>query len=218
VSARRRLYSLHRSDPSHLISALKISPGGDGPPTPDPTPTPPHAADESVEEFDSVLALDSLDLSDKRIDPSKIERGDKIGSGGYKDVYRGKYGRFRVAVSVLRGRLTKEDVKELGLLRDFKHPNVIRFIGVCIEPDCMSIVTEIAMNGDLFHYLRTVPCPAFLAQLELMLGSARGLLYLHNRLVVHRDIKSLNILVSSRGVAKLNDFGLSKVKSTIASM
>jgi serine/threonine protein kinase len=207
---------LSQADPTHLLEALKVS-SDPQVLTPDPTPTPPHA-DESVES-DSALALASLDLADKMIDASKIQRGEKIGSGGFKTVFKGRLGRFRIAISDLRGNLTKDDVKELSLLREFKHENVIRFIGVCMQPDkTVSILTELALNGDLFHYLRSVPCPAFSAQLDLMLGCARGVKYLHDRKIVHRDIKSLNVLVSSRGVAKLNDFGLAKVKNTIASM
>ena len=113
------------------------------------------------------------------------------------------------------------DIKELGLLRDLRHPNIVHFIGVSIpkEPSSVPvmIVTELCANGDLFDYLRGVDHPPFLNMLEIMLGISRGLEYLHTHkpIIIHRDIKSSNVLITADGVAKLNDFGLARVSSLV---
>lgn len=76
--------------------------------------------------------------------------------------YEGKYRNVKVALADIRGHLTENDLKELGLLRDLRHANVVRFIGVVIPverdvPVC--IVTELCSNGDLFDYIRNTPPP-----------------------------------------------------------
>lgn len=98
----------------------------------------------------------------------------------------------RVAIADLRAtRLTKGDIQELGLLRDFNRQsailclsaqicikgmtdeNILRFIGVCIPTDPsipVQIVTELALNGDLFKYIRTVPAPPLLAMVRSSLS------------------------------------------------
>ena len=58
-----------------------------------------------------------------------------VGSGAFKDVYCGRWGRVKVAISDLRGHLTRDDVKELALLRDFRHDNIVKFLGVCVPED-----------------------------------------------------------------------------------
>lgn len=112
------------------------------------------------------------------------------------------------------------DIKELSLLRDLRHPNIVHFIGVSIpkEPSFVPvmIVTELCANGDLFDYIRGVDHPPFLSMLEIMLGIAKGVNYLHSRIptVIHRDIKSSNVLITAQGVAKIGDFGLARVVET----
>lgn len=126
----------------------------------------PPANEEELNELD----LESLNLVDKEIPFSKLEKMEKIGSGGFKDVYIGKYQiskktTKRVAIADIRDQLSEMDIKELTLLRDLKHENIVRFIGVCIPPldmrlvPCM-IVSELCSNGDLFDYIRNVPAPA----------------------------------------------------------
>jgi serine/threonine protein kinase len=116
------------------------------------------------------------------------------------------------------------DLKELAVLRDLRHPNIVNFIGVSIprQPSSVpvAIVTELCANGDLFDYLRGVPAPPFSAMLDIMLGIANGLNYLHTRTpaIIHRDMKSSNVLITSTGAAKINDFGLARVKTTTKSM
>jgi len=183
--------------------------------------TPPGSGDK--QDNDLELDLESLNLLDKEIAPDKIKRGEKIGSGGFKDVYEGKYRNVKVAIADIRGHLTENDLKELGLLRDLRHTNVVRFIGVSIPTERnvpVSIITELCSNGDLFDYVRNRPPPAFDKILSIMLDIAKGLDYLHKRkpATIHRDMKSSNVLITAKGVAKIADFGLARVRNSTRSI
>ncbi|KAN0064757.1 hypothetical protein ACQY0O_001814 [Thecaphora frezii] len=188
------------------------------------------APGDGVDELNG-LDLESLGLLDKEIPPNKLEKLEKIGSGGFKDVYVGRYRISktrvsRVAIADIRDQLTEMDIKELSLLRDLKHENIVRFIGVSIPPDggktsvpCM-IVSELCVNGDLFDYIRNTSAPSDAEVFRILLEMARGLEYLHTRTpaIIHRDVKSTNVLITRNGTAKINDFGLAKVKNTQRSM
>ncbi|KAL1947947.1 hypothetical protein VTO73DRAFT_13671 [Trametes versicolor] len=170
------------------------------------------------------LDLESLGLDDREIPPEKLTKLEKIGSGGFKDVFIGKFKGRRVAIAEFRGQLSSMDIKELKLLGDFDHPNIVRFLGVSIPENTrdtpVMIVSELCSNGDLFDYIRNVNPPSLYRTLCIMLDIARGLEYLHLRKpsVIHRDCKSSNILITSKGVAKITDFGLAKVKESTRSM
>lgn len=189
-----------------------------------PVPSPQH------EEELNGLDLESLQLVDKEIPFSKLEKLDKIGSGGFKDVYIGKYHiskktTKKVAIADIRDQLSEMDIKELTLLRDLKHENIVRFIGVCIPPlemrltPCM-IVSELCTNGDLYDYIRNTEPPADDEIFRIMLETARGLEYLHLRTpaIIHRDCKSTNVLITRNRTAKINDFGLARVRNSKRSM
>ncbi|KAA1469404.1 hypothetical protein DENSPDRAFT_835021 [Dentipellis sp. KUC8613] len=184
------------------------------------TPPPSHGQKEDELELD----LESLGLEDREIPPSKLTKLEKIGSGGFKDVFIGKFKGRKVAIAEFRGQLSEMDIKELKLLGGFNHPNIVRFLGVSIPEDTrvtpVMIVSELCSNGDLFDYIRNVPPPSLYRVLCIMLDIARGLEYLHLRKpsVIHRDCKSSNILITSKGVAKIADFGLAKVKQSTRSM
>ncbi|KAF8610525.1 kinase-like protein [Ceratobasidium sp. AG-I] len=171
------------------------------------------------------IDLEELGLEDKEIPPDKLVKLEKIGSGGFKDVYIGRLrGRSKVAIAEFRGQLSAMDIKELKLLRDFDHPNVVRFLGVSIPENPrdtpVMMVSELCANGDLFDYIRNVPVPPLRKVLSLMIDIARGIKYLHEHKppVIHRDCKSSNILITSKVTAKIADFGLAKVKQSTRSM
>ncbi|KAJ7685453.1 hypothetical protein DFH06DRAFT_43508 [Mycena polygramma] len=213
VVKRRRNHSqpqtpvLMRSDRVHI----------DEPRTPEPKEAP-------VGEPELELDLMSLGLDDREIPPDKLQKLEKIGSGGFKDVFIGKFRGRRIAISEFRGQLSAMDIKELKLLGGFDHPNIVRFLGVSIPENTretpVMIVSELCSNGDLFDYIRNVAAPSLNKVLAIMLDIARGLEYLHLRKpsVIHRDCKSSNILITAKGTAKIADFGLAKVKQSTRSM
>lgn len=187
--------------------------------------TPPLSGENTAQpEPELELDLESLGLEDREIPPDKLTKLEKIGSGGFKDVFIGKFKGRRVAIAEFRDQLNSMDIKELKLLGGFDHPNIVRFLGVSIPENTretpVMIVSELCSNGDLFDYIRNVPAPSLKKVLNIMLDIARGMEYLHMRKpsVIHRDCKSSNILITSRGTAKIADFGLAKVKQSTRSM
>ncbi|WVF65673.1 hypothetical protein IAT40_000404 [Kwoniella sp. CBS 6097] len=188
--------------------------------------TPPHSDESKPINSEAELNLDlsELGLEDSIIKPQQLIKLEKIGSGGFKDVFVGKLRGRKVAVSEFREHLSEMDIRELKLLAEFSHPNIVKFRGICIPEDsthvpCM-LVSELCENGDLFDYIRNVPCPTLRRLLNLMLDIARGLEYLHTRnpSIIHRDCKSSNILINRQGQAKVGDFGLARVKNSTRSM
>ncbi|BGP13780.1 hypothetical protein JCM10213_006388 [Rhodosporidiobolus nylandii] len=186
--------------------------------------TPEHSKEQERQEDVNALDLESLQLQDKEIQPEKLQKLERVGSGGFKDVYKGVYRKRTIAICDIRGHLTDMDIKELGLLRDLRHKNIVQFIGVSVpkqpSPVPVMIITELCANGDLFDYLRKAPPPPFPQMLDIALGISRGIEYLHTRkpTIIHRDIKSSNVLITGEGVAKIADFGLARIKTSTKSM
>lgn len=155
-------------------------------------------ADKTREEDEASVALDleSLKLQDKAISADSLVKAEKIGSGGFKDVYKGTYRKIKVAICDIRGHLSDNEIKELGLMRDLRHENVVRLVGVVAysqgsDVPC-SLVTELCLNGDLFDFIRRdAPVPSFDKMLKIMSDIAAGLDYLHSRTpkIIHRDMK-----------------------------
>ncbi|XP_031485803.1 probable LRR receptor-like serine/threonine-protein kinase At1g05700 [Nymphaea colorata] len=144
-----------------------------------------------------------------------------IGNGGSGSVY---YGRLKnsneVAVKVLKDfqqRGSKEFVVEVKLLMTVHHKNLVSFVGFCDEGTNMIVLYEYMHNGSLRDILsgkRTAAEPlTWKRRLQIALDVAMGLDYLHSGCqpaIIHRDIKSTNILLNERLEAKVADFGISK--------
>ncbi|OAE31610.1 hypothetical protein AXG93_2294s1280 [Marchantia polymorpha subsp. ruderalis] len=145
----------------------------------------------------------------------------KIGEGGYGPVYYGKLPNGReVAVKVNKigaNQGSPEFVNEVALLTRVHHRNLVSLLGFCEENDERILVYEYQHNGTLSDLLYGPNAAAnplnWRTRLDLALNAAKGLEYLHigcNPRIIHRDIKSSNILIDDKMVAKVADFGISK--------
>ncbi|CAO3597492.1 unnamed protein product [Absidia cylindrospora] len=148
-----------------------------------------------------------------------LEVGQKLGSGGFKDCFIGLYKGEAVAIGELRlaqfNKMDLAEVKnEIRVLKQLRHENVIQFIGVCTNPQHLCIITELCAKGDLFDVIRKYKRPNFAQLVMYMHDIALGVSYLHTRRpsIIHRDLKSMNILISEDDRAKVNDFGLARIR------
>uniref|UniRef100_M1BK19 non-specific serine/threonine protein kinase n=1 Tax=Solanum tuberosum TaxID=4113 RepID=M1BK19_SOLTU len=143
-----------------------------------------------------------------------------IGCGGYGKVYRGSLlNRELVAIKrALQGSMqgTHEFKTEIELLSRVHHKNVVGLAGFCFDQAEQMLVYEYIPNGTLKDGLsgKTGVRLDWMRRLKIAIGAARGLQYLHDHVnppIVHRDIKSNNILLADHLNAKVADFGLSKL-------
>ncbi|KAK3145227.1 hypothetical protein QOZ80_4AG0325740 [Eleusine coracana subsp. coracana] len=143
-----------------------------------------------------------------------------IGQGGYGKVYRGALADGTV-VAIKRAQQgslqgSKEFFTEIELLSRLHHRNLVSLLGYCDEEDEQMLVYEFMPNGNLRDHLsvKAKEPLSFPMRLRIALGSSRGILYLHTEAdppIYHRDIKASNILLDSKFVAKVADFGLSRL-------
>ncbi|GLU04245.1 hypothetical protein SLE2022_214040 [Rubroshorea leprosula] len=145
-----------------------------------------------------------------------------IGEGGYGIVYSGVFeDNTKVAVKNLlnnRGQAEKEFKVEVEAIGRVRHKNLVRLLGYCAEGAHRMLVYEFVDNGNLEQWLHgdVGPCSPLTweIRMNIILGTAKGLTYLHEGLepkVVHRDIKSSNILLDKQWNSKVSDFGLAKL-------
>lgn len=160
----------------------------------------------------------------------------QIGEGSFGRVYLGWWNETPVAVKMLLGVTNNDEVdsneaamslsspmleglaKESSMMAALRHPNVVGFLGICLNPPC--IVTEYCSRGSMTDVLRggkSSPAKAALLdwnkRLNMALDAAKGMLYLHAHSppIIHRDLKSPNLLVDKHWRVKVSDFNLSKL-------
>ncbi|KAK6142790.1 hypothetical protein DH2020_023138 [Rehmannia glutinosa] len=151
-----------------------------------------------------------------------------IGEGGYGIVYYGVLAdNTRVAIKNLlnnRGQAEKEFKVEVEAIGRVRHKNLVRLFGYCVEGAYRMLVYEYVDNGNLDQWLHgdvgEVSPLTWEIRMNIIIGTAKGLAYLHEGLepkVVHRDIKSSNILLDRQWHPKLSDFGLAKLLNSESS-
>ncbi|CAH8296652.1 unnamed protein product [Eruca vesicaria subsp. sativa] len=143
-----------------------------------------------------------------------------LGKGGFGMVYHGSVnGSEQVAVKLLSQYSTqgyKEFKAEVDLLLRVHHTNLVSLVGYCFEGDTLALIYEFLPNGDLKQHLAGKggrPLINWRIRLQIALEAALGLEYLHigcTPPMVHRDVKTANILLDENFKAKLADFGLSR--------
>lgn len=138
-----------------------------------------------------------------------------IGQGSFGTIYYGEHIGRAVAVKMIeadvQGHL-EEFHREIDIMSRLHANEVVQLFGYCQEEGATCLVMEYMEQGDLYQLLtKKVFKPE--EQKRLILEIARGLNYLHSQGVIHRDLKSANILVNGDGHAKISDFGLSKIKT-----
>ncbi|KAK4715902.1 hypothetical protein R3W88_014240 [Solanum pinnatisectum] len=136
-----------------------------------------------------------------------------IAEGGFGSVYRGVLrDGTKVALKRCSPRSRKEFQTEIEILSFCSHPHLVSLIGYCDERNEMILVYDYMENGNLRSHLygSDLPSMSWEQRLEICIGAARGLHYLHNSRVIHRDVKSTNILLDENFVAKITDFGISE--------
>ncbi|KAG6481080.1 probable receptor-like protein kinase At2g42960 isoform X1 [Zingiber officinale] len=159
-------------------------------------------------------------LRDLELATNRFSNDNVLGEGGYGVVYRGRLiNGTEVAVKKLLnnlGQAEKEFRVEVEAIGHVRHKNLVRLLGYCIEGIHRMLVYEYVNNGNLEQWLHgTAHQRGVLSwekRMKVILGTAKALAYLHEAIepkVVHRDIKSSNILIDYNG--KISDFGLAKL-------
>lgn len=129
-----------------------------------------------------------------------------LGSGAQGAVFLGRLNGEEVAVKKVRD-VHETDIKNL---RKLNHPNIISFRGVCTQAPCYCIIMEYCPYGQLYEILKDgkeIP-PALILDWSKQIAS--GMNYLHSHKIIHRDLKSPNVLVAKNDIVKISDFGTSR--------
>ncbi|PON39423.1 Mitogen-activated protein kinase kinase kinase [Parasponia andersonii] len=188
-----------------------------------------NALEESSEKRKLVEALFSSDKRYRRYTWNEIEiatdffsETNVIGEGGYGKVYKCSLDHTPVAVKVLQNGADEkkhEFLKEVEVLSQLHHPNIVLLLGACPERGCL--VYQYMEHGSLEDYIYRgngkSQLPWFI-RFRIAFEIACGLAFLHNAKpepIVHRDLKPGNILLDSNYVSKIGDIGLAKIISEV---
>ncbi|CAN7048279.1 unnamed protein product [Brassica oleracea var. botrytis] len=161
-------------------------------------------------------------LRDLQLATNHFSKENIIGDGGYGVVYHGTLtNKTPVAVKKLLnnpGQVDKDFRVEVEAIGHVRHKNLVRLLGYCVEGTHRMLVYEYMNNGNLEQWLHGDMSHqghlTWEARIKVLVGTAKALAYLHEAIepkVVHRDIKSSNILMNDSFDAKLSDFGLAKL-------
>jgi serine/threonine protein kinase len=155
-------------------------------------------------------------------DLTAFVRGPQIGSGSYGTVSMGMLPSGKlIAVKEIELKRAQGDSlnnlrREVEVLKKLKHPNIIRYFGFHRERRTLLVFMELAVGGSLTSLVKKFDKLSEGMMKMHTHSICMGLQYLHDQLVVHRDIKGENILIDGSGVAKLADFGCSKALADVA--
>lgn len=163
------------------------------------------------------LPVDVTDVWE--IDVKLLKYEYRICGGSYGDLYKGTFCTQDVAIKALKDEYLNENVQrefaqEVYIMRKIRHKNVVQFIGACTRPPNLCIVTEFMAGGSVYDFLHTqkghFDVPTIL---KTAIHVSKGMNYLHENNIIHRDLKSANLLMDENGIVKVSDFGVARVQN-----
>ncbi|CAM9419614.1 unnamed protein product [Pylaiella littoralis] len=182
------------------------------------SPTSFKSADDPPGPEDGFIQLGSV-----RYDILEEDEDDILGEGTFGIVVSGTFEGEEVAIKKARGPVGDRTIltafrREAQIHYATRHENVVRVLGFNVDdlqrPPCL--VMEI-MDKSLHQYIQTMAIsPSLVERLDIVNGVVKGLQFLHGRRIIHGDVKSLNVLLDNKGTAKLSDFGLAAINSSVA--
>ncbi|XVF06254.1 hypothetical protein REPUB_Repub06bG0032000 [Reevesia pubescens] len=164
--------------------------------------------------------FDDVDVGQSEIPWEDLDIGERIGLGSYGEVYHADWNGTEVAVKKFldqdfSGAALAEFKREVRIMRRLRHPNVVLFMGAVTRPPSLSIISEFLPRGSLYKILHRPHSQIDeKRRIKMALDVARGMNCLHTSIptIVHRDLKSPNLLVDKNWNVKVCDFGLSRLK------
>lgn len=172
----------------------------------------------SVGSTDAYSAKEDFDLAERRFNAQyEVSEDVKLGEGTYGTVYKARKHRTGEVVAMKRIKLgSNEDgipstaIREIAVLKELHHFNVVKLLDVFCKPDKLVLVFEYLEN-DLKKYMKSLGgrlSPAVVKNLAYQLTA--GIEFCHANRIIHRDLKPQNLLIDSKNSMKIADFGLAR--------